>query len=149
MQQWWQSNAEKENLVKHFVVSPEQRLFHMPRFPTKQELFEFISNTSTTVVAPLLMKKEKNNVHLQVTKDPEDDMFNEDQQSAPNRFIVFDDLMTEAFSNKDNESTMNLIMTKLSHHNNFSILIVCHELYPKGKIPYCFEINYRECIFMQ
>ena len=60
-------------------------------------------------------------------------MFNEDQQSTPNRVIVFDDLMTEAFSNKDNESTMNLIMTKLSHHNNLSILIVCHELYPKGK----------------
>ena len=47
--------------------------------------------------------------------------------------IVFDDLMTEAFSNKDNESTMNLITTKLSHHNNLSVLIVCHELYPKGK----------------
>ena len=28
---------------------------------------------------------------------------------------------------------MNLITTKLSHHNNLSILIVCHELYPKGK----------------
>ena len=41
--------------------------------------------------------------------------------------------MTEAFSNKDNESTMNLLTTKLSHHNNTSILIVCHELYPKGK----------------
>ena len=47
--------------------------------------------------------------------------------------IVFDDLMTEAFGNKDNESTMNLITTKLSHHNNLSVLIVCHELYPKGK----------------
>ena len=47
--------------------------------------------------------------------------------------IVFDDLMTEAFSNKDNESTMNLIITKLSHHNKLSVLIVCHELYPKGK----------------
>ena len=47
--------------------------------------------------------------------------------------IVFDDLMTEAFSNRDNESMMNLITTKLSHHNNLSILIVCHELYPKGR----------------
>ena len=28
---------------------------------------------------------------------------------------------------------MKLFMTKLSHHNNISILIVCHELYPKGK----------------
>ena len=52
------SNAEKENLVKHFMVSPEQRLLYMPCFPTKQELFEFISNTSTTVVAPPLPRKE-------------------------------------------------------------------------------------------
>ena len=41
--------------------------------------------------------------------------------------------MTEAFSNSENEATMNLLTTKLSHHNNVSILIVCHELYPKGK----------------
>ena len=124
------SNAEKENLAKHFVVSPEQRLFHMPRFPMQQELFKFIS--FTTVIAQPPPRKEKK-VHLQVTKDPEDVVFNEDQQSTPNRVIVFDDLMTEAFSNKDNESMMNLIMTMLSHHNNLSILIVCHELYPKGK----------------
>ena len=51
------SNAEKENLVKHFVVSPEQRLFHMPHFPTKQELFEFIS--STTFVAPPPPRKKR------------------------------------------------------------------------------------------
>ena len=47
--------------------------------------------------------------------------------------IVLDDLMTEEFGNKDNESMMNLITTKLSHHNNLSVLIVCHQLYPKGK----------------
>ena len=28
---------------------------------------------------------------------------------------------------------MNLLMTKLSRHNNLSVLIICHELYPKGK----------------
>ena len=50
--------------------------------------------------------------------------------------------MTEAFGVRDNESTVNLLMTKLSHHNNISVLIVCHELYPKGqKILCCFEIN--------
>ena len=125
------SSAEKDNLAKHFVVSLEQRLFHMPPFPMKQELFEFIS--STTVIAPPPPRKKQKNMHLQVTKDPEDVVFNEDQQSAPNRVVVFDDLMTEAFSNKNNESMMNLITTKLSHHNNLSILIVCHELYPKGK----------------
>ena len=41
--------------------------------------------------------------------------------------------MMEAFSNRENEATMNLLTTKLSHHNNVSILIICHELYPKGK----------------
>ena len=126
------SSAKKENLVKHFVVSPEQRLFHMPHFPMKQELFQFDFQHLYYWHCTSPDEKKKN-VHLQVTKDPEDIVFNEDQQSAPNRVIVFDDLMTEAFSNKDNESTMNLIMTKLSHHNNLSILKVCHELCPKGK----------------
>ena len=66
------------------------------------------------------------------TPDAEDIVYGEDEKTAPNRMIVFDDLMTEAFSNKDNESTINLITTKLSHHNNLSVLLVCHELYPKG-----------------
>ena len=60
-------------------------------------------------------------------------MFNEDKKSAHSRVIVFDDLMTEAFLNHENEATMNLLTTKLSHHNNMSMLIICHELYPKGK----------------
>ena len=41
--------------------------------------------------------------------DAEDIVYGEDEKTAPNRMIVFDDLMTEAFGNKDNESTMNLI----------------------------------------
>ena len=41
--------------------------------------------------------------------------------------------MTKAFNVRDNEVTMNLLITKLSHHNNVSILIMCHKLYPKGK----------------
>ena len=45
-----------------------------------------------------------------------------------------DDLMNEAFNSGDKEvtSTMNLSMIKLSNHNNLSVLIVCHKLYPKG-----------------
>ena len=45
-----------------------------------------------------------------------------------------DDLMNEAFNSRDKEvnSMMNLLMTKLSHHNNIFVLLVCHELYPKG-----------------
>ena len=45
-----------------------------------------------------------------------------------------DDLINKAFNSRDKEvnSMMNLLMTKLSHHNNISVLLVCHELYPKG-----------------
>ena len=68
-----------------------------------------------------------------MTPNAKDIVYGENEKTAPNRMIVFDDLMTEAFSNKDNESTMNLITMKLSHHNNLSVLIVCHKLYPKGK----------------
>ena len=78
-------------------------------------------------------KTNEGNMRLMAKQDPEDMVFNEDERTAPNRVIVFDGLMTEAFTNRDNEATMNLITTKLSHHNNTSILIVCHELYPKGK----------------
>ena len=74
-------------------------------------------------------------IEKKISNDPrcQRQVYGEDEKTAPNRMIVFDDLMTEAFGNKDNESTMNLITMKLSHHNNLSILIVCHELYPKGK----------------
>ena len=44
-----------------------------------------------------------------------------------------DDLMNDAFSLRENDVTMNLLMTKLCHHNNVLVLIVCHELYPKGR----------------
>ena len=84
----------------------------------------------------LIKKRKKNNGEVELHTqqwDPEDIVFSEDKKSAPSRVIVFDDLMTEAFSNCENEATMNLLTTKLSHHNNMSILIVCHELYPKGK----------------
>ena len=37
------SMSEKETLVQHFVTDPRQRLFHMSRFLTKQDMFDFIS----------------------------------------------------------------------------------------------------------
>ena len=52
---------------------------------------------------------------------------------------MLDDLMTEAFNVRDNEATMNLLITKLNHHNNVSILIVYHKLYPKGKNSVLFQ----------
>ena len=57
----------------------------------------------------------------------------ESSWDAPHRIIVLDDLMVEAFDKSENREIMSLLMTKLSHHNNISMLIVCHELYPKGK----------------
>ena len=125
------SIMEKETLVKQFLKYPDQYLFHIPRFPTKQEGYDFISTTST--LPPIVSKKKDGNKRVITSNDSEDIVYNEDECTALNRVIIFDDLMTEAFNNKDNESTMNLIMTKLSHHNNLSVLIVCHELYPKGK----------------
>ena len=132
------STSEKETLVQHFVTDPRQRLFHMSRFPTKQDVFDSISRTSIDdVVQPKMIKKRKKNngdveLHTQ-QQDPEDIVFSENEKSAPSRVIVFGDFMMEAFSNHENEATMNLLTTKLSHHNNVSILTVCHELYPKGK----------------
>ena len=78
------------------------------------------------------IEQEEELTTLLPQKDPEDIVFNEDERSAPSRVIVFDDLMTAVFGNCENEATMNLLTTKLSHHNNTSVLIVCHELYPKG-----------------
>ena len=60
-------------------------------------------------------------------------VYAESSQSAPHRIIVLDDLMVEAFDKSENGEIMSLLMTKLSHHNNVSVLIVCHKLYPKGK----------------
>ena len=46
-----------------------------------------------------------------MTPDSKDIVYGEDEKTAPNRMIVFDDLMTDVFGKKDNESTMNLITT--------------------------------------
>ena len=37
------STSEKDTLVQHFVHNQQQRLFHMGRFPTKQDISEFIA----------------------------------------------------------------------------------------------------------
>ena len=60
-------------------------------------------------------------------------MHAESSGDAPHRVIVLDDLMVETFNKSENRDIMKLLMMKLSHHNNISVLIVCHELYPKGK----------------
>ena len=51
------SPSEKETLLERFVKTEDQRLFHMPRFPTKQEVYDFISVTST--LPAVITKKKK------------------------------------------------------------------------------------------
>ena len=79
-------------------------------------------------------KRDKHGNVMKEYQSLEQIVFSENKHNAPNRVIVMDDLMNEAFISRDKEvnSPMNLLMTKLSHHNNISILLVCHELYPKG-----------------
>ena len=50
------SPLEKETLLERFVKTKDQRLFHVPRFPTKQEVYDFISVTSTL---PTVTSKKK------------------------------------------------------------------------------------------
>ena len=78
-------------------------------------------------------KRDKHGSLLNKHKDSEEIVFGENENNTPNRVVVMGDLMNDAFNPKDKEvnSTMNLLMTKLSHHNNISLQIVCHELYPK------------------
>ena len=66
--------------------------------------------------------------------DNEEIASRESMNTVPNRVIVLDDLMKDAFNlrDKDIDATRKLLITKLSHHNNISILILCHKLYPKG-----------------
>ena len=141
------SMSEKDTLVQHFMCNQQQQqhLFHMGWFPTKHDIFEFITRTSSNnddkPPPPRKRQKktrkeqqdEQDTTLLLPQNDPKDIAFNEDKRSTPSRVIVFDDLMTDAFGNRENEATMNLLTTKLSHHNNMSMLIVCHKLYPKGK----------------
>ena len=78
-------------------------------------------------------KRDKHGSLLNKHKDLEEIVFGKNENNTPNRVVVMGDLMNDAFSPKDKEvnSTTNLLMTKLSHHNNISLQIVCHELYPK------------------
>ena len=135
------SIEEKERLKEEFIDEDKmdeqpQRLFHINGLPTQKELFEFIalmrrrSDNSKMKVR----KGDKHRSLLNKHKDLEEIVFGENENNTPNRVIVMDDLMNDAFNPKDKEvkSTMSLLMTKLSHHNNISVLIVCHELYPKG-----------------
>ena len=78
----------------------------------------------------LMTKNHKKKRKEDHTMDDSDIVSKESTEKAPTRVIVLDDLMNDAFNSKDKniDSMMKLLMTKLSHHNNISVLIVCHEL---------------------
>ena len=50
------SPSEKETLLERFIKTKDQRLFHMPQFPMKQGVYDFISVTSTL---PTITSKKK------------------------------------------------------------------------------------------
>ena len=128
---------EQQKLKKKILRDKQQKLKkkkNINRFPSKKEIFEFISRTSKIDLSTATTTKGKGGIKRKFTShdDFEDVVFGEGEKCPPTR-VILDDLMTEAFNTEDNDTTMNLLMTKLSHHNNLSVLIICHELYPKGK----------------
>ena len=122
----------KQELVDNFVVDDSQRVFHLDRFPTQDDIFNFISGTSNNNIERR-RKQKLSGEKIMYSPPPTYYVYAESSRDAPHRVIILDDLMVEAFDKLENRDVMQLLMTKLSHHNNISMLIVCHELYPKGK----------------
>ena len=124
----------KQELVDNFVVdSQQQRVFHLDLFPTQDDIFNFISGTTNNNVERRRKRKSSGEKIMYSPPPPKYYVYAESSRDAPHRVIVLDDLMVEAFDKSENRDVMQLLMTKLSHHNNISVLIMCHELYPKGK----------------
>ena len=103
------SEEEKDRLRDEIIKDDDQRLFHLTCVPNREELFAFIAETSDF--------DDQKTKKKEYTVDDSDIVSKESMETAPNRV----------------NSTMKLLMTKLSNHNNISVLIVCHELYPKGQ----------------
>ena len=105
------SIEEKERLQEEFIDEDRmneqlQRLFHINRLPTKIELFEFIAltmrrNDNSEMRA---RNRDKHGSLLNEHKDLEEIvLFGEKENNTPNRVIVMDDLMNNAFNPKDKE----------------------------------------------
>ena len=128
------SLQSKQDIVRNFVRTDNQRVFHLDHFPTRDDLFKFIGSTSYMNERKKVMRKRTREDKRITCQAPDHQIvYSEDNQEAPHRILVLDDLMVEAFERAKNRDLMQLLMTRLSHHNNLSVLIVCHELYPKGK----------------
>ena len=124
----------KQGIMQSFVQTNDQRVFHSNRFPTRDDLFKFIGSTSY-MNRDNKKSRKRTGEGKRITYQAPDHhiVYSEDNQSASHRILVLDDLMVEAFEKPENRDLMQLLMTRMSHHNNLSVLIVCHELYPKGK----------------
>ena len=138
----------KRDIVENFVQegggNSDQRVFHSDHFPTRDELFEFVGSTSSlkneeegrtkkTTSRKRTSSGESKEKRITYQAPNHRIVYGEDNRLAPHRILVLDDLMVEAFEKPENRDLMQLLMTRMSHHNNLSVLIVCHELYPKGK----------------
>ena len=73
----------------------------------------------------------------------EEIVFSENEESTPNRVVVMDDLMNEAFNScdKDVNSMMNLLMTKLSHITTSLSSLSVTNFTPKDQIQFYFTTN--------
>ena len=126
----------KRDIVESFVrEDTDQRVFHSDHFPTRDELFEFVGSTSNEGGKTSRKRTSSGESKKRITYQAPNHqiVYGEDNQLAPHRILVLDDLMVEAFEKPENRDLMQLLMTRMSHHNNLSVLIVCHELYPKGR----------------
>ena len=72
-------------------------------------MFEFVLMTKKNEFKKTPCKKDKHRVLMNEHKDLEQIAFSEDESNAPNRVVIMDDLMNEAFNSRDKEinSTMN------------------------------------------
>ena len=126
----------KQELVDNFVVddSQQQRVFHLDRFPTQDDIFDFISGTSNYNIERRSCKRKSSGggENIKYSPPPKYYMYAESSRDAPHRVIVLDDLMVEAFDKLENRDVMQLLMTKLSYHNNIRADRV-PRIVPQGK----------------
>ena len=102
------SEEEKIHLREEFIKDDDQGLFHLNQLPEKKEIFEFIVSTRREVTPNNEKEGRKRQCHNEnVTIDGsmtmEEMVFSLNEHAAPNRVIVMDDLMKEAFNSPDKQ----------------------------------------------
>ena len=74
---------EKKELLKEFVKTDRRKIFHLNRFPQKQEIFDFIAKT-TNDVGKKKGKKRRKNSEVMIMPNKEGIVFGEDEKTSPN-----------------------------------------------------------------